>query len=451
MTSAVAFPLIARPPGAALFRATGRAITAAAFAAAARHLAATLPDATHVLNLCRSRERFALGIAAALLRGQVSLLVGDRTPEGLRKIADAYPGLYAMADDAEAVGPFPHVVLPEIGDAGAPAGDMPWIAADRLAAIVFTSGSTGEPVGHRKSWGQLVTRSEDAGRRFGLRRAAPGSIVGMVPPHHMYGFETTVLLPLHAPACVWAGDSFYPADVQAALDAMPAPSTLVTTPLQMRALLDAGLDGTRLGRVISATAPLYPEPAARAEAAWGVPVEEIFGATEVGSIASRRTVEGETWRMYPRVRLLGAVQDDPESEALVTGPFAAPFPLSDHVERQEGARFRLIGRRTDVVKLGGRRTTLAGLNRALCALEGVRDGVFVAPDDLEHRPNARLAAFAVAPDRPAAALLEDLRERIDPVFMPRPLVTVPSLPRNSMGKLTAEAARALYARLLEPQ
>ena len=56
---------------------------------------------------------------------------------------------------------------------------------------------------------------------------------------------------------------------------------------------------------------------------------------------------------------------------------------------------------------------------------------------------ACLLAFAVAPGLSQAALRAALRERIDPVFMPRPLLLVQQLPRNSTGKLPREALQAL--------
>jgi acyl-coenzyme A synthetase/AMP-(fatty) acid ligase len=52
---------------------------------------------------------------------------------------------------------------------------------------------------------------------------------------------------------------------------------------------------------------------------------------------------------------------------------------------------------------------------------------------------ARLAALAVAPGVPAAAIMRALREKIDPAFLPRPLVLVAALPRNALGKLPREA------------
>jgi acyl-coenzyme A synthetase/AMP-(fatty) acid ligase len=74
--------------------------------------------------------------------------------------------------------------------------------------------------------------------------------------------------------------------------------------VQLRALLSAAQPLPALAQVISATAPLPVELAREAEAAWGTRVLEIFGATEVGSIASRRTVEGDAWRTYRTVNLV---------------------------------------------------------------------------------------------------------------------------------------------------
>jgi acyl-coenzyme A synthetase/AMP-(fatty) acid ligase len=51
----------------------------------------------------------------------------------------------------------------------------------------------------------------------------------------------------------------------------------------------------------------------------------------------------------------------------------------------------------------------------------------------------------VAPQLDAARLLAALRERIDAAFLPRPLLFVARLPRNSTGKLPQEALRSLAA------
>jgi len=71
----------------------------------------------------------------------------------------------------------------------------------------------------------------------------------------------------------------------------------------------------------------------------------------------------------------------------------------------------------------------------------------VEQDDAEAKSERvqRLSALVVAPDLTPAALIQALRARIDPLFLPRPLVFVDALPRNSTGKLAAAAAQALIA------
>lgn len=434
-----------RDPGAVLFRSAERVVTARTFLHAAHRLAADLPAAASIVNLCRDRCHFALAFAASVLRGQTNLLASDRSARRLRALADEFDDLVSISDDPAAPSPLPHHLMSPAWDA--PAGDAanPDIEGGRIVAIVFTSGSTGTAVAHPKRWGALAARSLAAGAHFGWAAAHPASLVGTVPPQHMYGFETTVLLPLHAAVSSWCGTAFYPADIRRALGSVPAPRLLVTTPLQIRAMLQTDLVLPPLASIVSATAPLDAEMAAAAERRWDTEVLEIFGATEMGSIAGRRTIAGEAWITYPGVKV-SRVDD----HTLVAAPFLAPTRLNDVIDVLSGERFRLLGRRTDLIKLGGRRASLSGLNHILTGIDGVADGVFVAPDDHVERPTARMMAFVVAPTCSPDAILAALRERIDPAFLPRRIIAVTALPRDEVGKLPYQALAALRARLVDP-
>ena len=426
-------PLTGRPPSDVLCWRGGQAITVGRFLAEVAALAARLPDRAHAINLCTDRYRALLGFAAALSRGQVTLLCADRAPHRLRALAARFPDAHVVAD-----GPVDTALpvlrpdtapLPPAEDGTAP---VPLIPAGQVAAIAFTSGSTGEPAAHPKPWGALVSGAEAAAERFGLRACdgPPAAVVATVPPQHMYGFETTLMLPLHSAAAPVAGETFYPSDVAEALASVPGRRVLVTTPLQLRALLTAGIAPLPLAAVISATAPLSAALADAVELAWDAPVLEIYGATEAGSMASRRTVADPDWLPYRTVSL------HPGGVA-VSG--LGPVPLADALEPSAAGRFRLLGRESDVVKLGGRRASLAELNRLLLGVDGVEDGVFLAPDDLERNPAARLSAFVVAPGRTAEDIIAALRGQMEPIFLPRPVVLVPALPRDGLGKLPRRA------------
>ena len=84
---------------------------------------------------------------------------------------------------------------------------------------------------------------------------------------------------------------FYPADICAALAQLPRPRVLVTTPIHLRTLLAADVELPPLDLIVSATAPLSPQLALDAERRFAARLLEIYGSTETGQIAMRRTVE----------------------------------------------------------------------------------------------------------------------------------------------------------------
>jgi acyl-coenzyme A synthetase/AMP-(fatty) acid ligase len=97
-----------------------------------------------------------------------------------------------------------------------------------------------------------------------------------------------------------------------------------------------------------------------------------------------------------------------------------------------------------MIKVGGKRASLAELNLKLNAIDGVIDGVFVEPDSDRHGVG-RLAVVAVAPGLDRHAVIEGLAGRVDPVFYPRRVRLVDRLPRNEAGKLPRDALLGLLA------
>ena len=445
----------------------GAPVRAHAFLADVARVAAALPAGGHVFNVCTDRYRFAVGLCATLVSGRISLLPSMHTPEMVRQLASFAPDAFCLHDTADCAidlrrWPFPDA-SPSASDV-ARAADcaVPQIDAARVMAYVFTSGSVGMPVPHRKTWGALVLGVRAAVERLGLPDAGVATLVGTVPPQHMYGLESTVLLALIGGFAFSNRQPFYPADVRAELAAVPSPRVLVTTPVHLRALLASDRPLPHASLVLSATAPLAQPLALDAEARLGAPLVEIYGSTETGQIATRRTAQSDAWRLLPGVRLAvrpqarAAADDDADAGPSVWASGAhveAPVPLGDALERLDDERFLLHGRLADLVNIAGKRTSLGYLNHQLNAIAGVDDGVFHMPDEAADPaarpagagPVARLAALVVAPTLTPAALLRALRERIDPAFLPRPLRFVDALPRNATGKLPRDVLAALVA------
>ena len=392
-----------------------------------------------MVNLCRDRYHFAVGFAAALCRRQVNLLPPHDAPDMLDQLAIDYPGFYCLTDTEAPSGraslQYPAVL---VHPGGQP--QMPRFSTDQPASVLFTSGSTGRPQPHGRSWGDLVNSALAAGQRLRIASLGEASLLGTVPHQHSYGLESVLMLALQHGLVLHAGRPFFPADVVAALAAAARPRLLVTTPVHLRILLAQPGDLPPLDLLLSATAPLSASLAREAEVRFAAPLHEIYGCSEAGQIATRRTAETEEWRCLDGITL----RQDAAGTWASGVPIAMETLLSDAIELHDQEHFRLLGRIADLVNIAGKRASLAHLNHHLNAIEGVLDGTFVATDD-EGDAVSRLVAFAVAPALTAEFILAELRQRIDVAFMPRPLHLVAVLPRNALGKLPREEISRLLA------
>jgi len=404
-------------------------------------VAAALPQGRHVLNACSDRYRFTVAFAASLVANKVSLLPSTHTPEVIRQLTEFAPDVFCLTDDSRCQIDLPRVRFPDAAGSDA----QPWqeleIETDRLAAYVFTSGSTGTPLPYKKTWWRLVNCVRFEAERLGLLDGRPHAIVGTVPPQHMYGFESTVLLALQSGNAFSAGKPFYPADVCSELASVPRPRMLVSTPVHLRTLVAAGVHLPSADLVLSATAPLSQNLAREVEQRFETRLLEIYGSTETGQIASRRTAQTVEWQLFSGVRLFS----EAEQTWAEGGHVEQPTPMCDVLEVTACDRFLLHGRLSDLVNIAGKRSSLSYLNHQLNAIPGVLDGAFFVREEDESSSTGvtRVAALVVAPGLDAAAVTEQLRRRIDPVFLPRPLLFVDALPRNDTGKLPHDALLSL--------
>jgi AMP-binding enzyme len=419
-------------PGAPIGWRAGEPVSVERFLGVCAALARRLPPGGHCINACEDRLNFLAGFAAAMMAGAVTLLPQSRAPKVLSELGAGYSG--AWLDD-DSVGAWR-----EQGDLAA----VPAFARERVAVILFTSGTTGTPSPHAKTWGSLVAGARALRAR--IPEVAGAGIVGAVPPQHMWGLETTVMLPMQSGCAVDASCPLLPAEIAAVLGAIPAPRWLVATPAHLRACALSGQALPALGGVLCSTAPLPAETALRIEQLSGAPVLEIYGSTETGAIATRRTARSPLFRAVEGIE----IAIDGERAVARGGHLPLPVELNDVLQAKHG-EFAVHGRAADLVKIGGKRSSLGALTAELNKVPGVLDGVYWLPDGALGAGDSRLTAFAVAPGIAKAAILARLRERIDPVFLPRPLILVEVLPRNAAGKLSREALKALAAAAQEWQ
>ncbi len=436
-----------RAPGDAVLLGASGAVSAASFFAQAARLARALPDGEHVINLCETRHGFMLGFAAALLRGQVSLLPPGRGRAEWEALLRRHPGAHVLSEKPlEGADTFAFGEMLEERMEGA--FEIPRIDSACVAAILFTSGSTGEPTAHPKTWGRLCAGARLFASRLGWDERPTAAIVGSVRPQHMFGLESTVMLPWQAGVPVHSRDPLLAADLETALAECGRPAWWLTTPMLLRAPIQWALPG--LQGVVASTRSLPAELARAAESAWRVPVIELYGSTETGALATRRTASEVAWTPMPGVTL--RVEGVGEAQRFIAvGPHIdPPVVLGDIFDLHPDGRFEWLGRSSDLVKVGGKRASLFALNLALTGIAGVDDGVVAFPPESgaasdETHPARRLADFFVSEKLGPRQVLAALRERVDPAFLPRPIHRVERLPRDANGKLTQAALAGLFA------
>jgi acyl-coenzyme A synthetase/AMP-(fatty) acid ligase len=192
--------------------------------------------------------------------------------------------------------------------------------------------------------------------------------------------------------------------------------------------------------IVCATSSLDIELAQRAKSRWGAEFLEIYGCSELGSVASRNPVADLKWKFFPEFY----AEHSEGFVSLSAGHAGSPLELSDRFVFDDDGGFLIEGRDIEMVKVAGKRGSLADINNCLLAIDGVVDGAIYAPKACGLEGNGRLAAVVVLDGITVADVRKGLRERLDLAFVPRPIWLVDEIRRTPTGKLqNAELHRIL--------
>jgi acyl-coenzyme A synthetase/AMP-(fatty) acid ligase len=431
MADGDSFPLTDRCPDETLAFDADGPVRVAQFIEQATGLARRLPDHRYVINLLSDRYEYLLGFSAATLAGQCTLMPPNRLPRTLEQLKYEYPDCHVLGEDGQ---PLDYPRHP----AGTALRDVPEIAAGQLCAIAFTSGSTGNPKANAKYWRTLRTGTRCNAELLLDRSVRQLNLLATVPPQHMWGMEMSILLPLFARAAVSHHTPFFPQDIADALAALPGPRALISSPVHLAALVKSGVTLADVSAIFTATAPLSVELAGALEERFNTKVTDVFGCSETGVLAARRTSRNANWRLSDGFRMVTGADG-----TLVHGShLPEDITIPDIIEIGSGNEFRWLGRHQDMINIAGKRGSLAELNQCLNAMPGVNDGVIFMPEN-----NDRLAAMVVAPGLSAEEIRRYLGARVEAVFLPRPICLVTALPRQETGKLARKTILEMFERL----
>ena len=386
---------------------------------------------------------FAAALYAAWHSGKTPYLPGDAQPATLERLARLVDGM---------AGDLPGAIGPSDAPADPPVRPL---AGEDTRLVMFTSGSSGEPVALEKKLAQLDAEVHTQHEAFGRQwaRHADLRVHATVSHQHIYGLLFYVLWPLAAGRPFVTQRLAYAEEMAARLG--PAPSVLVSSPAHLKRLPEA-LDWTLARRglqaVLSGGGPLPGEAALQAARCFGVAPIELFGSSEAGGIAWRRhALHADRWQPLPGVEW--RIDDDLLCLRSPHLPNAQWWRTSDRVRADAGGSFVLLGRADRIVKIEEKRVSLGTIEQRLAespllvdqrALTlTVGNGLRVAAVVV---PSASGRALLAALGRRAynEALRTWLADSVERVALPRRWRHVQALPVNTQGKITEAALKALF-------
>ena len=414
-------------------------ISTADFLSHVAALAERLPDKPYAINYCENHYEFAVTFFAVLLRGQCNVLLPGHQAGLLKGAARQFSDAYVVTAGSLNDSPLPMFDMSGVKrNSGTTL--VPLLPADQLAAIVYTSGTTGISKSIEKTVGSLFygAKINSGVLHESLSLGRNPAIVATAPPWHMYGLEWSLLVSCVSDIAIFSGSTLFPGDVIAALKLVGEDNCFVSTPHHLRALYRSGMDISLVRHLLSATAPLNDSLAMDLLDSIHGDLLEIYGCSEAGSFACRSSVAAD-WQQYFRCFSEFTMIEEDGVVILSAPHLAHPVKLSDELYFSENGGFSIVGRDADLIKVAGKRASLADLNATLLSLDSVIDGV-VLPPQIE---GGRLLILVVLQDGDAAAVEKALAGLIEQSFLPRRVRQVDALPRDETGKLKQVRLQAL--------
>ncbi len=346
-------------------------------------------------------------------------------------------------------------------------------AEDDVAAILYTSGTTGKPKGAMLTHRNLVSNGEMLIDFW--RFTAEDRLIHTLPIFHVHGLFVALHCAFFSGATVVFQQRF---DAGAVIAAMPGASVLMGVPtFYIRLLNEAAFtrdvaSGMRL--FISGSAPLSADIHRAFEARTGHRVLERYGMTETGMLTSNpydgARKAGFVGPPLPGVSLRIAGEDGtalPDGEVgivEVSGPnvFAGYWQMPEKTAsefRPDGyfitgdmglidpdGYVQLVGREKDLIITGGLNVYPAEVEALLDERGDVAEAAVIG---VPHPDFGEAVVAVVRPSGPldGDAVREALRHDLAGFKVPRQVIAVDDLPRNTMGKIQKKLLRERYADL----
>jgi malonyl-CoA/methylmalonyl-CoA synthetase len=354
-----------------------------------------------------------------------------------------------------------------------------------LAAIVYTSGTTGRSKGAMLSHGNLLSNARTLQSHWGWQRG--DVLIHALPIFHVHGlFVASHGALLNGSKMIW----FSAFNAKAVVERLPDATVFMGVPtLYVRMLAEPGLSVEACRRMrlfVAGSAPLLAETFSAWRERTGHTILERYGMSETVMLTSNPYAASDGERRAGTVGLplpgvaLRVVNDRGSACAIddigsieVRGPnvFSGYWRMPEKTAEEfstdgTGQRWfktgdvgqvdasgvvTIVGRSKDLIITGGYNVYPAEIEGYLNDMSGVAESAVIGvphADFGEAVLAVVVARAGAAPD--AAVLMANLKSRIANFKVPKRVFVVSELPRNAMGKVQKNLLRDQHRALFTP-
>jgi len=336
---------------------------------------------------------------------------------------------------------------------------------DHLAALLYTSGTSGRPKGVMLTSGNLVANVRQCAEWANFTRESV--MLGVLPQFHSFGLTVLTLLPLSVGARVVYTARFMPKRLLGLLK-KHRPTVILAIPSMFNAMLNAKTAApdhfASLRYVVSGGEPLPHAVREGFRERLNVTIDEGYGLTETGPAANwcrpEEHKDGSVGPPLPGVeekiidpdgRRLGPGED---GEICIKGPnvmqgyFKRPdenaqvfddegfFRTGDMGQFDEDGHLRITGRIKEMLIIGGDNVFPREIEEVLDAHPTIRAAAVIgAPDDSRGEVALAFVELEDGAEFDEKALRAHCREQLAQFKVPREIRVLAELPRNPTGKI----------------
>jgi malonyl-CoA/methylmalonyl-CoA synthetase len=427
---------------------------------------------------CLRAGAIYIPLNTAYTPAEVEYFMGDATPNLLVCTPCAYDSLLPIAKQ---IG-IPHLLTLDSDGSGTlllgltsldPDPAVIERTADDLAAILYTSGTTGRSKGAMLSHYNLASNAEVLYEYWDWQDG-DDVLLHALPVFHVHG----LFVALHCALLGTSSVHFLPRfDIDAVIENLPYSTVMMGVPTFYTRLLDChdfSADHCRNMRLfISGSAPLLAETHRTFEARTGHRIIERYGMTETGMITSNpydgERVAGSVGFALPGVSVRVADKQGIELPRGETGvlEMAGPnlfkgywqmpektraefrddgwFITGDMAVMDPEGRISIVGRAKDLIISGGYNIYPVEIESEIDEIPGVKESAVIG---VPHPDFGEGVVAVVVPDGSRILseddIIDPLQQRIARFKQPRRVYLVDALPRNTMGKVQKTQLREIY-------